>query len=105
MNMQTRWNRLVNGVSEWRRMLLEFRRVRVLVGADSTECSMELAWGECKEKLQTVLIPHEQYSLLVNRLGNAYRYYLDAEVNAAVWEVTQALRLLEQLRQQQGYEM
>lgn len=103
MDMQDRWNCLVNGVGELRQMLLQARLTSVVVGAESIESGVDEAWEECHEDLQGVLIAQEQHALLVNRLRNAYRYFLDAEFYAAVWEVTQALRLLQRLRKLQGY--
>jgi hypothetical protein len=104
MEMRKRWDRLVEGIGNLRRLLRQHRYSVATVGTRFDESEIEAARNECCEALECVLAAQDDNSLLLNRLKNARRYFQDGETWPAVWEVTQALRRARKLRRLYGCE-
>ncbi len=104
MEMKKRWGRLVDGIAALRRLLRQHRYSMATVGAGFDESELQTAWDECHDGLECVLAPKDDYALMLNRLKNARRYFLDGETWPAVWEVTQTLQRAKNLRRLYGYE-
>jgi hypothetical protein len=98
MEMRKRWDRLVEGIGNLRRLLRQHRYSIATVGASFDESEIEAAWNECYESLACVLGAQDDNSLILNRLKNARRYIQDRERWPAVWEATQALQRAKKLR-------
>jgi hypothetical protein len=100
MEMEKRWDRLVEGIDHLRRLLRQHRYATV--GTSPDESEIEAAENECYEALECVLAARDDNSLLLNRLKNARQYFDEGERWPAVWEVTQALRQAKKLRSFHG---
>ncbi len=104
MEMRQRWDRLVEGIGDLRRLLREHRYSIATAGASFDEPEIEAAWNECYEALECAIAAQDDYALMLNRLENARRYFQDGEAWPAAWEVTQALRRAKKLRRLYGCE-
>jgi len=100
MELEKRWDRLVEGIDHLRQLLLQHRFATV--GASPDESEIEAAANECYEALECVLAARDDHSLLLKRLKNAREYFDEGERWSGVWEVTQALRQAKKLRSFHG---
>jgi hypothetical protein len=104
MEVQMRWDRLVEGIGHLRRLLRQYLYSIATVGAGFAEPEIEAAWDGCCEALECVPGAQDDHSLLLNRLKNARRYFQEGERWPAVWEVTQSLQRAKRLRRLYGRE-
>jgi hypothetical protein len=91
MEMQARWNRLIEAIGRFRQAIRESRRYAT-VGGSADPSAVDATWDECRSALGCVLLPTAEHVLLLNRLANARRSWYRGHDGSAAWEATFSLR-------------
>ncbi len=99
--MKRIWSEFLESIGNILRLLRQGRHRVALVGpaGDAWE---EPAWDNCESLLDSVLVPKDEYAYLKCRIVNGRHLAEEAEVGAAAYELTLALRRARKLRRLYG---
>lgn len=104
MEMRKRWDRLVGGFTNLRRLLKQHRHSMATVGFGGNDPELDQQWEACEDWLKCVLLPLEKDFVIGRWLANARRAFKCGETGVAWYELGLAWKRAKYLRRLYGYE-